>query len=65
MFALGKAIRRAIESYGQDLKVCVFGTGGMSHQLQHERAGLINSDWDARFMDLLVNDPATRVKFPT
>ena len=56
-FALGKAIRKAIESYGEDLKVCVFGTGGMSHQLQHQRAGLINAEWDARFMDLLVNDP--------
>ncbi len=56
-FALGKAIRTAIESYPEDLKICVFGTGGMSHQLQHQRAGLINSEWDARFMDLLVNDP--------
>lgn len=56
-FALGKSIRKAIESFDQDLKVCVFGTGGMSHQLQHQRAGLINSSWDARFMDLLVNDP--------
>lgn len=56
-YALGKAIRKAIESYPEDLKVCVFGTGGMSHQLQHQRAGLINSEWDARFMDLLVNDP--------
>lgn len=56
-FALGKAIRKAIEAYPEDLKVCVFGTGGMSHQLQHKRAGLVNSDWDARFMDLLVNDP--------
>ena len=58
-FALGKAIRKAIESYGEDLKVCVFGPGGMSHQLQHQRAGLINADWDARFMDLLVNEPDT------
>lgn len=56
-FALGKAIRKAIEAYPEDLKVCVFGTGGMSHQLQHKRAGLVNSDWDARFMDLLVNEP--------
>jgi len=56
-YALGKAIRKAIESYPEDLKVCVFGTGGMSHQLQHERAGLINADWDDRFMNLLVNDP--------
>ncbi len=58
-YALGKAIRKAIASYPENLKVCVFGTGGMSHQLQHERAGLINAEWDARFMDLLVNDPDT------
>lgn len=58
-YALGKAIRKAIESFPEDLKVCVFGTGGMSHQLQHQRAGLINAEWDARFMDLLVNDPDT------
>lgn len=56
-YALGKAIRKAIDSFPENLKVCVFGTGGMSHQLQHKRAGLINADWDARFMDLLVNDP--------
>ncbi len=58
-YALGKAIRAAIESYPEDLKVCVFGTGGMSHQLQHQRAGLINAAWDARFMDLLVSEPET------
>jgi len=56
-YALGKSIRKAIESFPEDLKVCVFGTGGMSHQLQHQRAGLINAEWDARFMDLLVNNP--------
>ena len=60
-FALGKAIRKAIESYPEDLKVCVFGTGGMSHQLQHKRAGLINSEWDDNFMNLLVNDPQAAV----
>ena len=52
-----QAIRKAIESFPDDLKICVFGTGGMSHQLQHERAGLINSAWDEKFMNLLVNDP--------
>ena len=56
-YALGKAIRKAIEAYPEDMKICIFGTGGMSHQLQHERAGLINAEWDQRFMDLLVNDP--------
>lgn len=56
-YALGKSIRKAIDSFPDDLKVCVFGTGGMSHQLQHERAGLINASWDERFMNLLVNEP--------
>jgi protocatechuate 4,5-dioxygenase beta chain len=58
-FALGQAIRRAVEAYGEDLKVMVWGTGGMSHQLQGPRAGLINKEFDLRFMDLLVNDPSS------
>ena len=45
-YQLGKAVRRAIESYEEDLNVVIFGTGGMSHQLQYKRAGLINKEWD-------------------
>lgn len=62
-FELGKAIRRAVESFPKDLKVVILGTGGMSHQLQAERAGLINRDFDNRFLDLLETDPvaATRI----
>ncbi len=56
-FKLGQAIRRAVESFDSDERVVVFGTGGMSHQLQGERAGLINTAWDARFLDLLVDEP--------
>lgn len=56
-YNLGKAIRRAVESFEEDLNVVVFGTGGMSHQLQAERAGLINAEWDQRFLDLLTEDP--------
>jgi protocatechuate 4,5-dioxygenase beta chain len=52
-WALGEAIRRAVESYPEDLSVQVWGTGGMSHQLQGPRAGLINRDWDTRFLDRL------------
>ena len=50
---LGEAIARAVESYPEDLNVQVWGTGGMSHQLQGPRAGLINAEWDNRFLDLL------------
>lgn len=55
---LGEAIARAIESFDEDLNVQIWGTGGMSHQLQGPRAGLINQDWDRRFLDDMVADPA-------
>lgn len=56
-YALGKQLRRAIESFDEDLNVQVWGTGGMSHQLQGPRAGLINQDFDQAFLDNLVKDP--------
>ena len=60
-WALGEAIARAVESFPQDLNVQIWGTGGMSHQLQGARAGLINPEWDNRFLDLLeANDDAVR-----
>ena len=55
-FELGKAVRRAIESFDEDLDVQVWGTGGMSHQLQGPRAGLINQEFDSEFLDRIVND---------
>jgi len=54
---LGQAIRRAVESYPGAERVVIVGTGGMSHQLHGERAGLINTEFDAAFLDGLVNDP--------
>ena len=61
---LGHAIRRAIDSFDADLNVQVWGTGGMSHQLQGPRAGLINKVFDNRFLDLLPGDPAALAKIP-
>jgi protocatechuate 4,5-dioxygenase beta chain len=63
-YQLGRAIRRAIESFDQDLNVQVWGTGGMSHQLQGPRAGLINSKFDREFLDALVADPEALTKIP-
>jgi protocatechuate 4,5-dioxygenase, beta chain len=54
---LGKALRRAVESYPGDLKVVVLGTGGMSHQLQGRRFGFMNERFDQWFLDQLENDP--------
>lgn len=53
---LGEAIARAVNSFAEDLNVQIWGTGGMSHQLQGPRAGLINADWDQRFLDDLTGD---------
>lgn len=61
---LGKAIRRAIESYDEDLDVQVWGTGGMSHQLQGPRAGLINAEFDNAFLDRLIADPEGQAAVP-
>ena len=56
-YRLGQAIRRAIDAFEGDERVVVFGTGGMSHQLQGERAGFVNTEFDTRFIDGLVADP--------
>lgn len=62
--ALGQALRRAVESFDADLNVQVWGTGGMSHQLQGPRAGLINRAWDQDFMERLIRDPQGLAQMP-
>ncbi|HTH79910.1 MAG TPA: class III extradiol dioxygenase subunit beta [Ramlibacter sp.] len=63
-FRLGQAIRKAVESFDEDLNVQIWGTGGMSHQLQGPRAGLINKEWDKRFLDRLIAEPEELAKMP-
>ncbi len=63
-YDLGKAIGRAVESYDEDLNVQVWGTGGMSHQLQGPRAGLINKEFDSAYLDRLLDDPDGLAKMP-
>ncbi len=63
-FDLGQAIRKAVESYDEDLNVHIWGTGGMSHQLQGPRAGLINREWDNAFLDQLITDPVAAANIP-
>ncbi|PZN29641.1 MAG: protocatechuate 3,4-dioxygenase [Proteobacteria bacterium] len=61
---LGEAIRRAVESYPEDLNVQIWGTGGMSHQLQGPRAGLVNKEFDLAFMNDLVTNPERLRRMP-
>ena len=63
-FDLGRAICKAVESFDRPLNVQIWGTGGMSHQLQGTRAGLINKEFDNAFLDRLIMDPETQADMP-
>jgi gallate dioxygenase len=56
-FKLGRALRKAIESYPEDIKVALVGTGGLSHQVHGERAGFNNTPWDMEFLEMLEKEP--------
>ena len=56
-YKLGQSLRKAIESYDEDLKVVIVATGGLSHQVHGERAGFNNTPWDKQFLDLIEKDP--------
>jgi len=58
-YKMGKALRRAIEAYPEDIKVAIVSTGGLSHQVHGERAGFNNPEWDAEFLKRFTDDPAS------
>ena len=62
-YKLGQAIGRSIESYDEDLRVVVIGTGGLSHQLDGTRAGFINKEFDLMCMDKIVSDPEALTRY--
>ena len=64
-YEFGQAIGRAIASYPSDARVVVIGTGGLSHQLDGERAGFINKDFDRKFMTSLIADPSWATRYTT
>ncbi|UXU85933.1 gallate dioxygenase [Burkholderia sp. S-53] len=63
-YRLGQALRRAIESYPEDLRVAIVATGGLSHQVHGERSGFNHPEWDERFLDLLERDPERLAGMP-
>jgi protocatechuate 4,5-dioxygenase beta chain len=63
-YQLGRAIRKAVELFDAPLNVQIWGTGGMSHQLQGPRAGLINREFDNAFLDQLIADPQALANKP-
>lgn len=63
LLCAGSGLGRAVETFAGDQKVVVFGTGGLSHQLDGERAGFINTDFDMYCMDKLVSDPEALTQY--
>ncbi len=64
-YKLGQALGRAIEAYPSDMRVAVIATGGLSHQLDGERAGFINREFDMLCLDKLVSDPKALTRYST
>jgi protocatechuate 4,5-dioxygenase beta chain len=64
-YAFGQAIGRAVASYPSGERVVVIGTGGLSHQLDGERAGFINKEFDRKFMASMVTDPSWATRYST
>ncbi len=56
-YKLGKSLRKAVQSFPEDLNVAIVATGGLSHQVHGERCGFTNEEWDNEFLELLANDP--------
>src|SRR5262249_6533592 len=63
-YMLGKALRKAVQSYPEDLNVVIFGTGGLSHQISGPPARLLRSQWDKHFLAKLAKDPITLTRIP-
>lgn len=61
-YKLGQAIKRAVGKFDQDLTVGIWGTGGLSHQLGGERAGVVNPEFDKDFLDNIVSDPLANTR---
>jgi protocatechuate 4,5-dioxygenase, beta chain len=60
---LGRSIGKALESYRQELRVVIVGTGGLSHQLDGARAGFVNKDFDALCLDKIIAEPETLTRY--
>jgi len=61
-YDFGKSLRKALLSYPDNIKIVVLGTGGLSHQLDGERAGFINKKFDMMCLEKIVNDPEALTK---
>ena len=62
-FKLGQSVGRALASYDKDLRVLVVGTGGLSHQLDGQRAGFINKEFDKACMDAIGPNPEALTRY--
>ena len=61
--ALGKAVGEAIAAWDSDRKVVMIGSGGLSHQLDGQRAGFMNKPFDLKFMQSMVDDPTWAAQY--
>lgn len=63
VYALGQAVGEAIAAWDSSKTVAVLASGGLSHQLDGQRAGFINKDFDLKFMESLLSNPQWATQF--
>ncbi len=63
VYALGKAVGEAVAAWDSSKRVAFIASGGLSHQLEGERAGFINKDFDLKFLESLVSNPEWATQF--
>jgi protocatechuate 4,5-dioxygenase beta chain len=60
-YKLGQSVGRGIATYEGNSRVMIVGSGGLSHQLDGQRAGFINKEFDRLCMDSIVDDPGALI----
>jgi len=55
--ALGRSVHRALQKWSGSERIAIMGTGGLSHQLDGQRAGFVNPVYDRFCLENLVSDP--------
>jgi len=64
-FKFGQSVGRAIASWPERLKVLIMGTGGLSHQLDGQRAGFINKAFDMLCLEQIESQPEALTHYDT
>ena len=59
----GEVLGKALAAWPRDERVVVLGTGGLSHQLDGQRAGFINKPFDLFCLEKIIDEPEAIARY--